>query len=508
MLNWIFYANSYSLINQIIDNEIETEENLDKYISDILNQHEINGEINNDTLSKVIDFLINEFDKDFDASKMLFKNLIEPLMDSFTTKGRKAYLEIFSKIISDIRKYSKASRIDEYLDRFGLNTQKQIYERSKNLTMTYKSFNNEKIKKIKKIFILSRVTIGADVAVTSIIIERIMRLFPKAEIFFIGPKPQIQLFRGNSRLNFLELSFSKKTNIISKLESWADIVDIIENNTNKLNKEEYLIVDPDSRISQLGVMPLPVDMENYLFFNSSVKDIEQKNCKILNIAETTNKWLNEVFNIQSNFYYPKVWVKDVQFLDKLYSFPKLTDKPIVYVSFGVGGNDKKRLGVGFEKRLIFELINKDCTVILSKGIGHEEEIINKIINSITKKDIEVIEINCNSYNISSNKEKKLLVHKGSLAEFATLISKSDYYIGYDSLGQHLAAALEVPLTAIMAGFINEYFRYRWNPCGKGIINVIQVDKNQNHIDEELIISSIINNISMTFQNQTKRRPKI
>ena len=39
---------------------------------------------------------------------------------------------------------------------------------------------------IKKILLLSRVTIGADVAVTSIIIQRLAELYPKAEMVLIG----------------------------------------------------------------------------------------------------------------------------------------------------------------------------------------------------------------------------------------------------------------------------------------------------------------------------------
>ena len=59
----------------------------------------------------------------------------------------------------------------------------------------------------------------------------------------------------------------------------------------------------------------------------------------------------------------------------------------------------------------------------------------------------------------------------------------------------------------MAGNINEYFRQRWKPCGKDIINVIQIDnlhKIQDQINEDSIIKSVINNVLSDLQKQRKQ----
>ena len=53
---------------------------------------------------------------------------------------------------------------------------------------------------VKKILLLSRVTIGADVAITSIIIQRLANLFPDAEIVLIGGSKLDEIYGGNSRL--------------------------------------------------------------------------------------------------------------------------------------------------------------------------------------------------------------------------------------------------------------------------------------------------------------------
>jgi ADP-heptose:LPS heptosyltransferase len=60
------------------------------------------------------------------------------------------------------------------------------------------------------------------------------------------------------------------------------------------------------------------------------------------------------------------------------------------------------------------------------------------------------------------------------AEFAGAIARSRSYIGYDSAGQHVAAACGVPLTVYFTGAINDRFRARWRPYGGGPIEVCEV----------------------------------
>jgi ADP-heptose:LPS heptosyltransferase len=65
--------------------------------------------------------------------------------------------------------------------------------------------------------------------------------------------------------------------------------------------------------------------------------------------------------------------------------------------------------------------------------------------------------------------------QGSFAGFASIISRSRLYVGYDSAGQHAAAASGVPLVTVFAGAPCERFRQRWRPTGSGPIEVIRAD---------------------------------
>ena len=53
--------------------------------------------------------------------------------------------------------------------------------------------------------------------------------------------------------------------------------------------------------------------------------------------------------------------------------------------------------------------------------------------------------------------------EGSFAAFASFIAQSHFYAGYDSAGQHAAAAAGTPLVTIFAGAPSDRFRARWSP---------------------------------------------
>jgi hypothetical protein len=54
-----------------------------------------------------------------------------------------------------------------------------------------------------------------------------------------------------------------------------------------------------------------------------------------------------------------------------------------------------------------------------------------------------------------------------------LIGVSGLYIGYDSLGQHLAAAVAQDVIGVCAGYRSDLFPERWKPLGKGIIRLVK-----------------------------------
>ncbi|MGD9305812.1 MAG: glycosyltransferase family 9 protein, partial [Desulfobacterales bacterium] len=62
-----------------------------------------------------------------------------------------------------------------------------------------------------------------------------------------------------------------------------------------------------------------------------------------------------------------------------------------------------------------------------------------------------------------------------IGEIAAVIAQSDEYIGYDSAGQHIAAAVETPCLTIFAGSNNMRFLRRWSAFGQNSCKIVHVD---------------------------------
>jgi ADP-heptose:LPS heptosyltransferase len=86
--------------------------------------------------------------------------------------------------------------------------------------------------------------------------------------------------------------------------------------------------------------------------------------------------------------------------------------------------------------------------------------------------------------------KNLFVHDGSFASFASHILQSRLYVGYDSAGQHVAAAGGVPLVTVFAGYAADRTYQRWKPTGQGRITVIKIDE-RNRLQANEIVLNVI-----------------
>jgi len=80
--------------------------------------------------------------------------------------------------------------------------------------------------------------------------------------------------------------------------------------------------------------------------------------------------------------------------------------------------------------------------------------------------------------------------RGSFAELAAMIARSRLYVGYDSAGQHAAAACGTPLVTVFAGFPTPRMLARWTPTGSGPKEVVRVDQPDPHAVIERAIAAI------------------
>ncbi len=298
---------------------------------------------------------------------------------------------------------------------------------------------------VQHVFVLSRITLGADVAVTSVALAAAKDRFPDAEIYLVGPAKNAEMFAADPRITPVAVMYGRSSLLRERLLAAAELrVAVAEPSS--------IVIDPDSRLTQLGLLPI-CDDSRYFFFESRAfgggTDAP--------LTHLTAEWLTEVFDVES----PRAYVAP------------LAQQPIadVTISWGVGDNDTKRLGDRFESDVVSSLLQDGHSILLDRGAGGPEA-------SRADALLEALGSPAN-----------LHLHDGSYASFASHILQSKLYVGYDSVGQHVAAAQGVPLISVFAGYPCDRMLARWRPTG-AVTRVVAVEEDNRSTALERTLQAI------------------
>jgi ADP-heptose:LPS heptosyltransferase len=289
-----------------------------------------------------------------------------------------------------------------------------------------------------RVVVLSRVTLGADVAVTSVLLAAAKQAFPSAEIVFAGPRKNFEMFAADPRLTHAAVEY-RRGSLAQRLTVWDELKALAA-------AAECLVLDPDSRLTQLGLLPIG-DQDRYHLFESR----RFGGTNDLNLPALAAQWSHETLGVANA----------VPYVAPAPLASPLPAAPYIAVSLGVGENPAKRISDSFERQLL-ALLSTRAPLVIDKGAGGEEA-----------ARVERAAAGCGA---------QATFWEGSFAGFAQIIAGSSLYIGYDSAGQHVAAACGVPLISVFAGFPALRMFHRWRPTGPRA-TVIRVDQ---PLEEEIL----------------------
>jgi len=425
------------------------------------------------------------------AARALFRIIIESLCDDFEDLQTETYNRVMAQLISYCRRLPSGRELDRSLNAFAISNRQDLLKRMQAIRKDGKNLSRQT--NIKKILLLSRVTIGADVAITSIIIQRLARLYPDAELVIIGGSKLDEIYGGNSRIRLQTVDYNRQGGLIERLSSWQLVLNIVTRELAVCPLENTILIDPDSRLSQLGVLPI-IPEQNYFFFDSRSDISFASN---MSMAQLTNSWVTRVTG-EDDFRYPRVWPRPANLTkaSRLYQQIKSGGaRRVIAINLGVGGNQRKKVGEALEKELLLSLLQEpDTVIVLDKGFGEAElQNSNSLLEAVqehgyTAKNVEFgarLDTECRSGVVG------VQTHIG---EIAAVIATCDEYIGYDSACQHIAAALQVPCLTIFAGSNNMRFIRRWSAFSPSDCQIVHVDTltDPSSIDVEDIITRIMN----------------
>jgi ADP-heptose:LPS heptosyltransferase len=340
-----------------------------------------------------------------EGSRALFGILAEGLSDRFEPPLVDAYVRIFAQVIAAALPQYRA---EDLAARYGRVRRPRRVEGNPGT-----------------VYVLSRVTLGADVAITSVILDAAMRRFPEARIVLAGSEKNYAIFAGKPRIEHLPVAYVRRGTLRERLQACPS-----------LDEPGSIVVDPDSRLTQLGLLPVCPE-ESYYFFESRSYGAETDE----SLGRLARRWVAEVFGVRD----ARAFIK-----------PKAAARVAadVAVSLGVGENPAKEMPHPFEQRLLAGLVERGLRVVVDSGPGGEEE--ERVRRAAGARD-------------------SISMFQGSFAEFAAVIARSRLYVGYDSAGQHAAAACGVPLVTVFAGAPCPRFRARWRPESPGPSEIVPVE---------------------------------
>ena len=401
------------------------------------------------------------------ASVAIFSGVVETLADQFEPRLCTVYVEFFCRVLEYCRRLPDGKALDDHLTRFGMRSERQLLERA-NRVRQVAALEETISTKLKKILVLSRVTIGADVAVTSVVLDRMKRLFASAEIVLLGGPKTLALFASDDRIQPVRFDYQRSGTLLDRLNAWPSLVRVVEAQLAGLSADEYLVVDPDSRMTQLGLLPLTAGDQGYHFFESR----SYQPARSEPLGELTGRWLNDVFGPDDEPAYPfvRLGATDVMVGATL---RRISEKPLVAVNLGVGDRAAKRVADPFEKNLLLSLLEKGYRVVLDRGAGDEElQRSKRLTDSVIENGATVGDVD--GYLPRHGPLSDVMVFEGSLAGFAGYVNSSELYVGYDSAAGHVAAALGMDVITVFAGAASDRMIDRWRPWGLNHTTLVAV----------------------------------
>jgi hypothetical protein len=286
-----------------------------------------------------------------DGAGWFFRTVVEPVCDSFDPAAQRAVERVLADVLAE------GCRRDERM-RAVLDGHDPIRHRAEAVA-------GGALREAPDLCVIpSRVTIGADVAITASILAVVRSAWPRTRIALIGsPRLLEPVTHGLSDVEVWAHAYPRHGSLLDRLAVWRDAADTF---ARRVHRDTHCVVlDPDSRITQLGLLSLGGPTRVFDSRTASPTDPSS-------LADLASAWAAEVTGAAPRRARLIPAAEHLRWGRELVGRLRTRhQRPVVFASLGVGGNERKAAGVAAEIEVLRRLA-KHAVVVLDSGVTPAE----------------------------------------------------------------------------------------------------------------------------------------
>ena len=397
-----------------------------------------------------------------DGLGALFGGLVEPLNDGFTPAGRWLYHRLFGRICwrvcSRVPELAARLRACAIGDEAGLLAHHARVRAGRDPLPTT----------VAKVVIPSRVTLGADVLLTTVLLQRLRQRFPQAELVVLGDAKLSGLIGGFTGVRVRSLSYARRGPLRERLASWLLLAYAIA------EEQADLVVAPDSRLDQLGILPVIAASAYRLWEN-----VRPEGAAPQSLAGQLDAWCGALLGGTPCL--PRL-AFDAERAALAGRFRAAFGAvPLCAVKLDHGGNPAKALPRDGEVHVLRGLRAKGWRLLLDRGFGDAElansdALVDALGWRVTDLDDSGKGLGRGVAALARDElaAAEIIRFHGSIGGWAAALSACGHAVAYDSVGHHLAAALAVPVSIAFTGWSDPGFPVAWQPRGSGAVHLVAI----------------------------------
>ncbi len=396
----------------------------------------------------------------------LFGGLVEPLNDSFTPAGRLLYHRLFGHVVWRVAARTPALRAG--LRAAGIDDEAALLARHASLRQGGAALPAT----VRTVAVLSRVTIGADILLTSVVLQRVRQRWPTAQVVLLGDGKLAGLFGGLPGVRVLPLGYARRGPLRERLSSWLTLRDALA------TFGPDLVVGPDSRLDQLGLLPVTATAAQYLLW----ENVRPEGTPARSLAEQLDQWLAQTLALPATpARQPRVALDDAATAQASIARTALGGGRLLAVKLDHGGNPAKALPRAGEVAVLRALRQRGWRILLDRGFGaaelaNSDALLAELGWTVVDVDDSGKALGQDAHTLPAGSlaTADVVRFHGSIAGWAAFLSCCQHALSYDSVGHHLAAALGVPVTVAFTGWHDPDFPIAWQPRGQAPATVVSI----------------------------------